>query len=132
MAKVENTGGRREVHSLRPDAGGNSHFLFPGAVTVGTRKRNGVGEIPDDLLDELIEKDAFTRGLFESGECVGTSPAAAKIAARLATEAEVAQAEAKARHDAVVAAAVAKRDAAAAEAAAKSEPVKPQDEKPGA
>lgn len=122
MAKVENTGGRREVHSLRPDAGGNSHFLFPSAVTISGRKRNGVGEIPDDLLDELIEKDAFTRGLFDSGECIGTSPAAAKISARLAGEAEVAKAAAKARHDAVVAAATAKADA----------PAKPQDEKPSA
>jgi len=129
MAKVENTGGRREVHSLRPDGAGNSHFVFPSAVTVGARTRNGVAEIPDDLLDELIAKDDFTRGLFESGQCIGTSPAAAKIADRLASEAEAKRAAAKAQHDAVVAEAQANAKTEAAPAATES---KPQDEKPSA
>jgi hypothetical protein len=72
LAKVENTGGRREVHSLTPEANGNTHFAFPAARTVGLAKFNGCGEIPDALLDELLEKDDFTKALFASGHLIDT------------------------------------------------------------
>jgi hypothetical protein len=76
--KVENTSDRQyDVHSLPKgnNADGVPHgdrFSIPRA-TMGpgdVGKINGVGEIPDDVLSELLAKDEWTKAVFASGHLV--------------------------------------------------------------
>lgn len=73
MARVENTtSGVRELHALRSinEHGSVGPFVIPRAETVVGVKTNGVCDIPDAILDEMIAKDGVTKGLFEAGDLV--------------------------------------------------------------
>ena len=73
MARIENTTGPRVLHSLPKADRPPVAYQFPAARLSDDGKStriNGVGDIPDDVLEELLTKDAFTKGLFESGELV--------------------------------------------------------------
>lgn len=74
MARIENTSnGPREVHSLPKEGRPILKYAFTAARVSEDGKQtriNGVGEIPDDVLDELLAKDQFTKGLFDDGSLV--------------------------------------------------------------
>ncbi len=85
MARIENTSERQyDVRALPTKSA--SGDLVPGPLFQiprsddegGTKKRvNGVGEIPDDILKELLARDVWTKAVFDSGDLiVATAPAA--------------------------------------------------------
>lgn len=68
MPRIENTSGRRYDINF----GGILVASIPRAQVdeVSGAKVNGAGEIADDLLDKLLAEDAWTKGVFESGDLV--------------------------------------------------------------
>lgn len=71
MAKIENSSnGPREIHSLPKEGRPVVKYVITAAKVAEDAKQTlikGVGEIPDDVLDELLAKDPFTKGLFDDG-----------------------------------------------------------------
>ena len=103
MAKVFSTVGPRVIHAIpeKGQKGGGAPFEIPGAVERAGVKVNGIGEIPDAVLDEAMLKCVVTRGWFESGELIDTRDANAR-----AVGAKAAKAAADAAADAAAKAAV--------------------------
>jgi hypothetical protein len=73
MAKIENRS-ERQIHITGLPTTDAKGVVTPGATYVITAKaigQNGLaggGEIPDAVLADLLEKDVFTKALFESGD----------------------------------------------------------------
>ncbi len=83
MVRIENTSGRQlDISPVRQYDGAGvlvvkegrpmgMVFKIPRADVNDKGERvNGVGEIDEDVLAELLEKDAWTKALFDSGDLV--------------------------------------------------------------
>jgi hypothetical protein len=88
MAKVQSTVGPRVIHSFPKDGKlGGTPFEIPGAIERAGVKTNGMGEVPDAVLDEMILKCPVTRGWFESGELIDMRDQSARLAGAKAAKA---------------------------------------------
>ena len=72
MAKIENTAEHPyDVSGLPKDGKPGGLYSFPRCTfTPEGVKINGQGEIPDDVLADLLENDVWTKGVFASGDLV--------------------------------------------------------------
>lgn len=67
MAKIENlSNGPRVIHSLPKSGRPVAQYTISAAKIAEDGKTliKGTGEIPDDVLEELLATDPFTKGLF--------------------------------------------------------------------
>ena len=87
MAKIENTTDHPfDVSGFpRGDKPGVLSSIPRSTVAPDGSRMNGVGEIPDDVLAELLDKDPWTKGVFASGDLIDVSKSSSRPSAPVAT-----------------------------------------------
>lgn len=90
--RVENTSDRQyDVYALPKEGRTQVMYSIPRSNMTDTGRVNGVGEIPDDVLTDLMVNDVWTKGVFDSGDLVATRASKATAIADDATKAKPAK-----------------------------------------